>query len=152
MLPIILNIADFSLPLKSPILIFSTILFIILFAPILLNKVRIPHLIGLIIAGALIGPKGFYLMERDDSFKLFGQVGLLYIMFLAGLEIDLAEFKKKQPKKHSFWYVHFSFTNYTRHPFGFVYTQFFVAIIGIAGQYFCLSYAYSLPAYQQIGG
>ncbi|MCU0376122.1 MAG: cation:proton antiporter [Chitinophagaceae bacterium] len=102
MLPTILNITDFSLPLKSPVLIFSTILFIILFAPIVLNKVRIPHLIGLIIAGALIGPKGFYLMERDASFKLFGQVGLLYIMFLAGLEIDLAEFKKNSLKSGVF--------------------------------------------------
>ncbi len=93
-----LHITDFSLPLKSPILIFSTILFIILFAPIVLNKFRIPHLIGLIIAGALIGPHGFFIMDRDSSFKLFGQVGLLYIMFLAGLEIDLAEFKKNSGK------------------------------------------------------
>ncbi len=93
-----LNITDFSLPLKSPVLIFSTILFIILFAPILLNKFRIPHLIGLIIAGAIIGPNGFFLIDRDSSFKLFGQVGLLYIMFLAGLEIDLAEFKKNSGK------------------------------------------------------
>lgn len=94
----ILNITDISLPLKSPVLIFSTILFIILFAPIVLNKFRIPHLIGLIIAGALIGPNGFFLVDRDSSFKLFGQVGLLYIMFMAGLEIDLAEFKKNSGK------------------------------------------------------
>ena len=93
-----LNITDFSLPLKSPVLIFSTILFIILFAPIVLNKLKIPHLIGLIIAGAIIGPNGFFLIDRDSSFKLFGQVGLLYIMFLAGLEIDLAEFKKNSGK------------------------------------------------------
>lgn len=94
----ILNVTDFSLPLKSPVLIFSIILFIILFAPILLNKFRIPHLIGLIIAGAIIGPHGFFIMDRDSSFKLFGQVGLLYIMFLAGLEIDLAQFKKNSVK------------------------------------------------------
>ena len=93
-----LNITDFSLPLKSPVLIFSIILFIILFAPIVLNKFRIPHLIGLIIAGAIIGPLGFGIMERTSAFTLFGQVGLLYIMFLAGLEIDLAEFKKNSSK------------------------------------------------------
>ena len=102
MLYTFLNILDFSLPLKNPILIFSTILFIILFAPIILNKFRIPHLIGLIIAGALIGPKGLHLMDRDSSFRLFGQVGLLYIMFLAGLEIDLAEFKKNSRKSMLF--------------------------------------------------
>lgn len=89
---------DFTLPLKNPVLIFSLILFIILFAPIILNKFRIPHLIGLIIAGAIIGPNGFNLMERDMSIVLFGTVGLLYIMFLAGLEIDLTEFKKNSGK------------------------------------------------------
>ncbi|HMP91990.1 MAG TPA: cation:proton antiporter [Phnomibacter sp.] len=102
MLNILLRISDLKLPLQNPILIFSTILFIILFAPILLNKLKIPHLIGLIIAGALIGPNGFYLMERDSSFKLFGQVGLLYIMFLAGLEIDWAEFKKNSGRSLGF--------------------------------------------------
>lgn len=88
------RIFEISLPLQNPVLIFSLILFIILFAPILLNKFRIPHLIGLIIAGALIGPNAFHLLPRDSSIILFGTVGLLYIMFLAGVEIDLAEFKK----------------------------------------------------------
>ena len=71
---------------------------IILFAPIVLNKIKIPHLLGLIIAGAIIGPNGFHLMERDSSIILSGTAGLLYIMFLAGLEIDLADFKKNSKK------------------------------------------------------
>ncbi len=87
-----------SLPLNNPVLIFALILFIILFAPILLNKLRIPHLIGLIIAGAVIGPHGLNLVMRDSSIILFGTVGLLYIMFLAGLEIDRTEFKKNSWK------------------------------------------------------
>jgi Kef-type K+ transport system membrane component KefB len=95
---ILLSALDLSLPLKNPILIFAIILFIILFAPLILNKFKIPHLIGLIIAGAVIGPFGFGLMERGDSIKLFGTVGLMYIMFLAGLEIDLVEFKKNSGK------------------------------------------------------
>jgi len=95
---IFLGIFDLTLPLKNPVLIFSLILFIILFAPILLNKLKIPHLIGLIIAGAIIGPHGLNLMLRDSSIILFGTVGLLYIMFLAGLEIDLANFKKNSGK------------------------------------------------------
>lgn len=94
----LLKIKDFTLPLQNPVLIFSIILFIILFAPIILNKFKIPNLIGLIIAGAIIGPYGFFLVERNSAFTLFGQVGLLYIMFLAGLEIDLAEFKKNSSK------------------------------------------------------
>lgn len=89
---------DFSLPLKNPVLIFSLLLFIILFAPIILNRIKIPHLIGLIIAGVMIGPNGFNLMLRDSSIVLFGTVGLLYIMFLAGIEIDLADFKKNSLK------------------------------------------------------
>lgn len=95
---ILLNIYDTSLPLVNPVLKFLLILVIILFAPILLNKIRIPHLLGLIIAGAVIGPNGFYLMDRDSSIILSGTAGLLYIMFLAGLEIDLADFKKNSNK------------------------------------------------------
>lgn len=95
---LILSALDFSLPLDNPVLIFSLILFIILFAPIFLNKIRIPQLIGLIIAGAIIGPNGLNLMLRDSSIVLFGTVGLLYIMFLAGLEIDMGDFKKNSGK------------------------------------------------------
>jgi len=93
---------EWSLPLKNPVLIFLLLLIIILFAPLLLNKLKIPHLIGLIIAGALIGPNGFNLLLRDSSITLFGMVGLLYIMFLAGLEIDIADFKKNSRKSAVF--------------------------------------------------
>jgi Kef-type K+ transport system membrane component KefB len=93
-----LSIFDTTLPLSNPILIFLLILVIILFAPILLNKIKIPHLLGLIIAGAVIGPNGINLMERDSSIILSGTAGLLYIMFLAGLEIDIADFKKNSRK------------------------------------------------------
>lgn len=89
---------NLTLPLQNPVLIFAMILLIILFAPILLNKLKIPYLIGLIIAGVLIGPNALNLMERDSSIVLFGTVGLLYIMFLAGLEINLSDFKKNSAK------------------------------------------------------
>ncbi len=99
---------NFNFPLKNPVLIFSLLLFIILFAPILLNKFKIPHIIGLIIAGAIIGPNAFNIMLRDSSIVLFGTVGLLYIMFLAGLEIDLADFKKNAFKSTTFGIYTFS--------------------------------------------
>src|SRR5690606_566137 len=95
---IFLSIYDATLPLTNPVLKFLLILVIILFAPIILNKIKIPHLLGLIIAGAVIGPNGFYLIERDSSIILSGTAGLLYIMFLAGLEIDLEDFKKNSKK------------------------------------------------------
>lgn len=105
---VLLNILDFSLPLTDPVMKFLIILIIILFAPLLLNKLKIPHLLGLIIAGAFIGPFGFNLMERDSSIILSGTAGLLYIMFLAGLEIDLKDFKKNSRKSlvfgmYTFW-------------------------------------------------
>lgn len=86
------------LPLTSPVLIFSVILFIILLAPLLLHRLKIPELIGLIIAGAILGPNGLYIMSRDSSIELFGTVGLLYIMFIAGLEIDMADLRKNSTK------------------------------------------------------
>ena len=89
---------DFTLPLADPVLKFLLILLIILAAPLLLNKLRIPHLLGLIIAGAIIGPHGFNLVLRDSSIILSGTAGLLYIMFLAGLEIDMADFKRNSTK------------------------------------------------------
>lgn len=94
----LIYLVDITLPLTNPVLKFLLILIIILFAPILLNKLKIPHLLGLIIAGAVVGPNGFNLMERDSSIILSGTAGLLYIMFLAGLEIDLADFKKNSNK------------------------------------------------------
>lgn len=79
-----------SLPLvTNPVTIFFIVLVIILFAPILLNRLKIPHIIGMIVAGIVVGPYGFNILDKDSSFNIFGQVGLLYLMFLAGLEIDM---------------------------------------------------------------
>lgn len=87
---------DFSqyLPITSPTLIFFVVLFIILIAPIVMGKLRIPHIIGMVLAGIVIGPYGLNILERDSSFELFGSVGLLYIMFLAGIEMDMEGLKK----------------------------------------------------------
>ncbi|MCC5612584.1 cation:proton antiporter [Nostoc sp. CHAB 5834] len=89
---------NFSLPLNNPVIIFSLMLFIILFAPLLFKRIRIPPIIGLIISGIIIGPYGLNLLRRDSSIVLFGTVGLLYIMFMAGLEIDLEDFRKSRNK------------------------------------------------------
>lgn len=105
---LLVMVKGLSFPLENPVLIFSLILFIILFAPIILNYFKIPHLIGLIIAGAIVGPNGLNLLERDGSIVLFGTVGLLYIMFLAGLEINMADFKKNINKSVLFGF--FTFT------------------------------------------
>ncbi|OJV86540.1 MAG: sodium:proton antiporter [Bacteroidia bacterium 44-10] len=99
---------DLSLPITNPTVQFLILFVIVLFAPILFNKIRIPSLIGLIIAGAVIGPYGIGLMLRDSNMIMLGNAGLLYIMFLAGIEIDVAEFKKNSSKSLIFGMLTFS--------------------------------------------
>lgn len=89
---------DLTFPITDPTWIFLLVLLIILFAPILLNKLRIPHIIGMILAGLAIGEHGFNILARDSSFELFGKVGLYYIMFLAGLEMNMGDFKETRNK------------------------------------------------------
>ena len=81
-------------PVTEPTWIFLGVLCIVLFAPLIFNKLRMPHIIGMILAGLLVGPHGFNILVRDDSFELFGKVGLYYIMFLASLEINMQEMKR----------------------------------------------------------
>lgn len=98
----ILTIHNLSLPIEDPVLKFLLVLIIILGAPLLLNKIKVPHLLGLIIAGAIIGPNGLNVLSRDSSIVVTGTTGLLYIMFLAGLEIDMGDFKKNKWKSLGF--------------------------------------------------
>ena len=83
-------------PITDPTLIFFVVLLIILSAPIIMGRLRIPHIIGMVLAGVLVGKYGLNILERDASFRIFGAVGLYYIMFLAGLEMDLGGLKKNQ--------------------------------------------------------
>ncbi|MCM4157627.1 sodium:proton antiporter [Gramella sp. AN32] len=89
---------DFTLPLENPVLKFLIILLIILFIPILFNRIKVPSILGLILAGAIIGPHALNLLQRDSGIILSGTAGLLYIMFLAGLEVDMGDFKKNRLK------------------------------------------------------
>ncbi len=81
-------------PITNPTLIFFVVLTVILLAPIVMGKLRIPHIIGMVISGVLLGQYGLNILERDDSFELFGRVGLYYIMFLASLEMDMEGLRK----------------------------------------------------------
>lgn len=89
---------DIDFPITDPTWIFFLVLVIILFAPIVLERLRIPHIIGMILAGIVIGEHGFNILARDSSFELFGKVGLYYIMFLAGLEMNMEDFKSIRMK------------------------------------------------------
>lgn len=100
---------EFDLPLVNPILIFSLILFIILVSPILLRRFNIPGIIVLIIAGVLIGPHGLNILGKSSAVDLFSTIGLLYIMFIAGLELDMQEFKLNRNKSLLFGFFTFLF-------------------------------------------
>ena len=86
------------LPLKNPVLILALTLLIILFSPLLFKRFRIPGIIGLIISGIIIGPHSLHIIESTNSFELLSKTGLLYIMFLAGLEIDMQQFSQNRNK------------------------------------------------------
>lgn len=121
----LLNIHISTLPIEDPVLKFLIELVIILGAPLLLNKIKVPHLLGLLIAGALVGPNGLNLLARDSSVVVTGTTGLLYIMFLAGLEIDMGDFKRNKWKS-------IGFTAYTfAIPF----------ILGLIGGYYVLHFS-----------
>lgn len=83
-----------SFPLQQPAAIFMVVLFIILLTPLIFNRLKIPHIAGLIIAGMLVGPDGFNILANDASFEIFGQVGIIYLMFLAGIEIDMFDLRE----------------------------------------------------------
>lgn len=95
-------------PITDPTWIFFLVLTIILFAPLVLKRLRIPHIIGMILAGVVIGGHGFNILDKDSSFELFGKVGLYYIMFLAGLEMDMEDFKMNKLKTLVFGLLTFS--------------------------------------------
>lgn len=98
---------EFERPFQNPVLVFSVVLFIILLSPIVLRKLKIPGIIGLIISGVIIGPHGINFLEQNSAVKLFSTIGLLYIMFIAGLELDLKEFQRNKNKSLVFGFLTF---------------------------------------------
>ena len=103
----ILNDIAHLFPITNPTWIFLVVLVIILFAPLVFNRIRLPHLVGMILAGVVVGEHGLNILTRDSSFELFGKVGLLYIMFLASLEMDLEGLKKNRTRGIVFGMVTF---------------------------------------------
>lgn len=96
-----------ALPLSQPVPIFMLVLGIILLVPLIFGRLKIPNIVGLILAGVIVGPYGFNLLDRDASFQIFGQVGILYLMFLAAVEIDMYDLKKNFRKGLGFGLITF---------------------------------------------
>ncbi|MBQ3925773.1 MAG: cation:proton antiporter, partial [Bacteroidaceae bacterium] len=113
------------LPVTDPTWIFFLVLCVILFAPMIFSKLHIPHIIGMILAGVLIGENGFNILSRDASFELFGKVGIYFIMFLAGLEMDMQNLKQNRTKGVIFGII----------------TTFFPFVLGFVAGYYFLDYS-----------
>lgn len=88
----------FALPFTNPVLVFGLLLLIVLVSPLLLKRLNVPSIIGLILAGVLVGPHGLNFIQNGEAINMFSTIGLLYIMFIVGLELDLKEFKANQNK------------------------------------------------------
>lgn len=99
---------EFAMPFTNPVLIFTVLLMIVLVVPILLRRINVPGIIGLIIAGVVIGPHGFNLVDNANAgVEMFSTIGLLYIMFIVGLELDLQEFLENRNKSLLFGFFTF---------------------------------------------
>lgn len=95
-------------PITDPTWIMACVLCLILGCPLLFERLRVPPLVGMVVAGVMVGPHGFGILERDDSFEIFGQVGLYYIMFTAGLSMDMSVLKRRRLQVGSFGLLSFA--------------------------------------------
>ncbi len=93
--------------ISQPVAIFLLVLVIILLGPVLFRRLKIPPIVGMIIAGMAVGPYGFGLLDRDASFRIFGEVGILYIMFQAAVEIDMFHLRQQYRKGIIFGLISF---------------------------------------------
>ncbi|MDD3780129.1 MAG: cation:proton antiporter, partial [Proteiniphilum sp.] len=99
---------EFALPFTNPVLIFTVLLLIVLLAPILLKRFNVPSIIGLIVAGVIVGPYGLnWIDNTHGGVEMFSTIGLLYIMFIVGLELDLGEFVQHKNKSLIFGFYTF---------------------------------------------
>ena len=98
-----------SLP-NSPIVTFTILILVSLTIPPIFEKIKLPGLVGLLVAGVALGSNGLGLLNSDsDVMKLFADIGKIYLMFVAGLEIDLEEFRRKKNRSLGFGIATFAF-------------------------------------------
>ncbi|MEQ9237857.1 cation:proton antiporter domain-containing protein [Coleofasciculus sp. E2-BRE-01] len=82
---------------EGPIVAFTILLLVSLTIPPLFERLGLPGLVGLLLAGVILGSNGLQLLDADsETMKLLSDIGKIYLMFVAGLEIDLVQFRKKK--------------------------------------------------------
>lgn len=133
-----------SLPFSDPVLIFALVMLIILLAPLIFKKIKVPGLVGIILSGTLVGPSVLGLLERDSTIELLGTVGLLYLMFMAGLSIDLNRFEKLRNRSIGFGIISYLFPAVGAYYLGILFFEYSVAtslLMGaIVGSHTLLAY------------
>ncbi|ASC72900.1 Na(+)-H(+) antiporter [Halomicronema hongdechloris C2206] len=93
---------------ESPIIGFTALLLVTLTIPPIFERLKLPGLVGLLLAGVLLGPSGLHLLNPDGEVeKLLSDIGKIYLMFVAGLEIDLQEFSKNRNRSLGFGAITF---------------------------------------------
>ena len=94
---------------KEPIIPFAILLVVILVVPIIFERLRLPGLVGLVLSGIVLGRYGWNLFPTETpTMSLLSDIGLVYLMFVAGLEIDLEEFRRKKIPAFGFGSLTFS--------------------------------------------
>ena len=96
-----------ALPIHDPVLIVAIAMASFLIMPLITERLHLPDIIGIVLAGVIVGPHGLGLLERDETIQLLGTVGLLYLVFLAGLEVDLGDLSRKRRRAISFGVITF---------------------------------------------
>lgn len=95
---------------ENPLFSFTILLLVVLTLPPIFEKIKLPGLVGLLFAGIVLGKDGLNLIDpKSETIKLFSDIGKIYLMFVAGLEIDLAEFRKTKDRSLSFGFSTFIF-------------------------------------------
>ncbi|WP_373529227.1 cation:proton antiporter [Nostoc sp.] len=94
---------------KEPIVTFAILLVVILVIPIIFERLRLPGLVGLVICGLVLGPSGWNIFQSDSPMiNLLSDIGLIYLLFVAGLEVDLEQFRRRKSRAFGFASLTFS--------------------------------------------
>jgi Kef-type K+ transport system membrane component KefB/nucleotide-binding universal stress UspA family protein len=94
---------------KEPIVTFAILLLVILVVPLIFERLRLPGLVGLVLSGVVLGSHGWNLFHTDSPmFSLLSDIGLVYLMFVAGLEVDIQQFRRRKNRSLGFGSFTFS--------------------------------------------
>ena len=92
----------------NPLLTFTLLLLVALTLPPIFERIKLPGLVGLLFAGVVLGSNGLGLLDAEsETMKLLSDIGKIYLMFVAGLEIDLEEFRKSKERSLGFGFATF---------------------------------------------